>query len=152
MAQNADAHDAVRDVYERLLAAWNGRGAEAFADLFASNGTMIGFDGSQATGTEIRDHLDPIFRDHPTAAYVAKVREIRSIGPDAVLLRAIVGMVPPGQDQLNPATNALHSLVAERGDGGWSIVLFQNTPAQYHGRPDLVESHTAEIEQVRAGR
>jgi hypothetical protein len=28
-------------------------------------------------------------------------------------------------------------------------VLFQNTQAQYHGRPDLVERHTAEIEAVR---
>jgi uncharacterized protein (TIGR02246 family) len=151
MTPSADAQDAARDLYERLLTAWNRRDAAAFADLFAADGAMIGFDGSQATGPEIHDHLDPIFQDHPTAAYVAKVREVRSIGPDAVVLRAIVGMVPPGQDELNPATNALHSLVAERGAEGWSIVLFQNTPAQYHGRPDLVESHTEEIERVRTG-
>jgi hypothetical protein len=28
--------------------------------------------------------------------------------------------------------------------------LFQSTPAQYHGRPEAVEEHTAEIERVRA--
>jgi hypothetical protein len=55
-------------------------------------------------------------------------------------------MVPPGRDTLNPNVNALHTLVAERG----RIVLFQNTPAQYHGRPELVEEHTAEVERVRA--
>jgi hypothetical protein len=33
----------------------------------------------------------------------------------------------------------------------WRIALFQKTPAQYHGRPELVETHTAEIEEVRAG-
>ena len=60
-------------------------------------------------------------------------------------------MVPPGGDDLNPEANSLQSLVAERRDGGWRIALFQNTPAQYHGRPELTESHTAEIEQVRAG-
>jgi uncharacterized protein (TIGR02246 family) len=152
MTPSADGQDAARDLYEGLLAAWNGRDATAFADLFAADGTMIGFDGSQATGPEIRDLLEPIFRDHPTAAYVAKIREVRSIGPDAALLRAIVGMVPPGQDRLNPETNAVQSVVAGRGDEGWSIVLFQNTPAQYHGRPDLAGRHTEEIEQLRSGR
>jgi uncharacterized protein (TIGR02246 family) len=112
---------------------------------------VIGFDGSTMRGEEIADQLGSIFRDHPTAAYIAKIREVRSLGPDAALVRAIVGMVPPGGDELNPATNALQSLVAERQGDRWAIVLFQNTPAQYHGRPDLVEGHTAEIEQVRSG-
>jgi len=49
---------------------------------------------------------------------------------------------------LNPALNAVQSLVAERDRDGWRIVLFQNTPAQYHGRPHLVEQHTAELEAL----
>jgi hypothetical protein len=28
------------------------------------------------------------------------------------------------------------------------IVLFQNTPAQYHGRPELTEQHTAELQPL----
>jgi uncharacterized protein (TIGR02246 family) len=144
-------HSAASDLYRRLLDAWNARDADAFAELFAHDGVAIGFDGSQATGGEIRDHLAPIFRDHPTAAYIAKTREIRSLGHDVALLRAIVGMVPPGADELNPETNALQSLIAAREeDRGWSIALFQNTPAQYHGRPELVAQHTAELERVRA--
>jgi uncharacterized protein (TIGR02246 family) len=78
------------------------------------------------------------------------VRAVRAIGADAVLLRAIVGMVPPGGDAVNPDANALQSLVATRNGGEWRIALFQNTPAQYHGRPEAVEEHTAEIERVRA--
>ena len=54
-------------------------------------------------------------------------------------------MIPPGQDEVNPKTNALQTLVARAG----RIVLFQYTPAQYHGRPELVERHTAEIEFQR---
>jgi hypothetical protein len=69
-----------------------------------------------------------------------------------VLLRAIVGMVPPGKSELNPATNAVQSLIAVREDGVWRIALFQNTPAQYHGRPELAESHTAEMRQVLGER
>src|SRR5690349_23086931 len=96
---------AVRDLYEQLIRAWNGRDAKAFADLFATDGTMVGFDGTQATGAEILEHLGGVFGDHPTAAYVARVREVRPLGADAAVLRAIVGMVPPGKSELAPPTN-----------------------------------------------
>jgi uncharacterized protein (TIGR02246 family) len=143
--------EAARELYEWLIEAWNGRDAGAFADLFAPDGVMIGFDGSIAAGPEIESHLAPIFEDHPTAAYYAKVREVRPLASDVAVVRAIVGMLPPGADELNPATNAHHSLLAARSqEGGWSIVLFQNTPAQFHGRPELVEEHTAEIDSVRS--
>jgi uncharacterized protein (TIGR02246 family) len=137
---------AARDVYARLLDAWNRRDAEDYAALFADDGAMIGFDGSQASGgAQVLEHLRPIFADHPTAAYVAKVRAIRSLCPDAVMLRAIVGMVPPGKHDLNPDTNALQTLVVEQHDGHWRIVLFQNTADQYHRRPELDEQHTEEL-------
>ena len=54
----------------------------------------IGFDGSQMVGDEIRDQLSAIFDDHVTATYIARVSATRSLGPDAAVLRAIVGMVP----------------------------------------------------------
>jgi uncharacterized protein (TIGR02246 family) len=110
---------------------------------------MIGFDGSQAAGTEVAGHLEPIFAHHPTAAYVTKIREVRELGDgNAVLLRASVGMLPPGETQLNSKVNALHTLVAENDDGQWRIVLFQNTAAQYFGRPELTEQHTAELQAL----
>jgi len=46
-------------------------------------------------------HLRPIFADHPTASYLAKVREVRMIGRDAALLR-VAGMVPPGARDTSP--------------------------------------------------
>ena len=145
-----DPDAAVRGLYTRLLQAWNERDADAYAALFARDGAMIGFDGSQADGSQILDHLRPIFDDHPTASYVAKVRATHPLAPDAVLLRAIAGMVPPGGHQLNPAVNAVQTLVAEHRADGWRVVLFQNTPAQYHGRPELTEQHLGELEPLRS--
>ena len=47
------------------------------AALFAAHGNVVGFDGSQMNGRqEIEDHLSQIFADHPTPAYVARVREV----------------------------------------------------------------------------
>jgi len=50
--------------------------------------------------------------------------------------------VPPGQTDLNPAVNAIQTLVTVRQDGQWRITLLQNTPAQFHGRPDLAQQLT----------
>jgi uncharacterized protein (TIGR02246 family) len=146
----ADLEASVRALYADLIDAWNRRDAKAFAHLFADDGNMVGFDGSQATAPDIEGHLQPIFTDHPTARYVVRVREVRPLGAQAAVLRAIAGMVPPGQDQLNPDLNAVQAVTAEEFDGRWRIVLFQNTPAQYHGRPDLVERHTAELAESGA--
>lgn len=134
----------VVEVYEELLSAWNRRDAKAYAALFADDAALVGFDGSQVAGAEVEAHLTPIFADHPTAAYVWKVRETRSLGDGVELLRAIVGMIPPGGAEPNPATNAVQSMVTVEG----RIALFQNTPAQYHGRPELAEAHTEEIREV----
>ncbi|MEU8349483.1 SgcJ/EcaC family oxidoreductase [Streptomyces sp. NPDC048845] len=139
---------AVRALFEDLLAAWNRRDARAYAALFAPDGALVGFDGSQVRGSEVEEHLTPVFADHPTASYVWKVREVRSLAGGAVLLRAVAGMVPPGGSEPNPVANAVQSLVAESRNGVWRVVLFHNTPAQYHGRPELVEQHTDELREV----
>jgi uncharacterized protein (TIGR02246 family) len=142
---------AVRALYEELLDAWNRRDAQGYAALFAPDGALVGFDGSQVPGSEVGDHLTPIFADHPTASYVWKVREVRLLTEGVALLRAVAGMVPPGRTELNPAANAVQSLVADNRSGAWRVMLFQNTPAQYHGRPELLEQHTDELSRILDG-
>ena len=150
---DAHAEATVRTLYRQLLDGWNARDAPAMAARFAERGNVVGFDGSQMNGrTEIEATLAPIFRDHPTAAYVAVVREVRLLTPDVAILRAVVGMVPPGQADVNPAVNAVQTLVAARRDGQWQIELFQNTPAAFHGRPDLGEALTEELRQALPAR
>ncbi len=139
----------IRTLYRQMLDGWNQRNADAFAAPFAEDGEVIGFDGSQMTGrVEIAAALGQIFADHVTAPYVSKVRSVRLLSPEVAILRAIVGMVPPGQLDLNPAVNAHQTLVAAKRDGTWRIELLQNTPAQFHGRPDLVQHMTEELRQV----
>jgi hypothetical protein len=36
-------------------------------------------------------------------------------------------------------------LVAVERDGAWTVALLQNTPAEFHGRPDEVEKPTAAL-------
>lgn len=139
----------IRRLYEQLLKHWNQRNAQAYASLIADDGLVIGFDGSTMHGpAEIERDLSQIFADHQTAAYYWKVRSIRLLAPGVAVLRADAGMVPPGQSDINPAVNAIHVMTAVQQNGRWQIALFQNTPAAFHGRPELSEILTQELREV----
>ena len=138
----------IRTLYQQLIASWNTRNAEDFASLFVENCDLIGFDGSQITGqAEVATTLRDIFSQHLTQPYVYIIRGVRFLVPDVALLKAIVGMIPPGQVDLDPHLNAIQSLVAIRHDTIWRIALFQNTPAALHGRPDQVQHMAEELRQ-----
>ncbi|MER3424166.1 MAG: DUF4440 domain-containing protein [Nitrospiraceae bacterium] len=136
-------------LYQELLSCWNKRNAADFAALFENDGHAVGFDGSSHNGrAEIESDLSRIFADHPTAAYVGKVRSVRFLTAEVAVLRAVAGMVPPGKTDLNPAVNAIQTMIAVKQDRRWRIALFQNTPAAFHGRPELSEKLTEELRQV----
>jgi uncharacterized protein (TIGR02246 family) len=97
---------------------------------------------------EILSHLQPIFEHHLTAPFVSKIMSVRLIGADTAILRAIAGMVPRGQSDVQPNRNTHHTLVAVNNEGKWRIHLLQNTPALFHGRPELVEQMTEELRQL----
>ncbi|MFI5273686.1 MAG: SgcJ/EcaC family oxidoreductase [Ktedonobacterales bacterium] len=141
----------LRALYRRLLAAWNARNADAFATTFTADGESIGFDGSQLTGrAEIAVALGQIFAGHATGAYVDLVRHVRVLAPGVAVLRAVVGMIPAGQSDIESRLNAMQTVIAAKQDGKeWRIVLLQNTPAQFHGQPKLVRQLTEELRRAR---
>jgi uncharacterized protein (TIGR02246 family) len=145
----AEAKDEVLALYRELIYNWNKRNAAGMAVLMTEDACMIGFDGSEMRGNaEVAEVLGDIFAHHLTAAYVCIIREVRVLSPDTALLRAVVGMVPDGYDDINPAVNAVQSMVAAKDKGQWRIALFQNTPAALHGRPEMSEQISAELRKV----
>jgi uncharacterized protein (TIGR02246 family) len=145
------AEEAVADVYRRLIEGWNSNDADEMAAAVALDGLVIGYDGSLMYGREqVQEELGRIFRDHQTATYVTKVRDTRALAADVGLLQAVAGMVPPGGSEIVAERNAIQTVVACRRDQAWSAALFQTTPAQFHGRPELAESLTAELAALLA--
>jgi uncharacterized protein (TIGR02246 family) len=141
------SEDEVRALYDGLITGWNDHDGAAMAAPFADDGVVIGFDGSLNSGREtIGAEMARIFADHETGRYAVKVRSIRAVGSGAMILQAIAGLVLPGKTAINPETNSHQTVVAERRDGRWQVVLFQNTPAQFHGRPELVDEMTQELQ------
>lgn len=85
----------IQTLYISLLNAWNDQSAAGFSELFFEDGNVIGYDGTPLNGKKaIFEELDRIFSHHPTAKFVYKIREVREISEDTVLLRSVVGMVP----------------------------------------------------------
>ena len=139
----------IQSLYIQLLQCWNDRNAPLLASLCADKALIIGFDGTQHCGKEtIARELSVIFTQHATPAFVACIKSICLLSPTTALLHAVAGMIPDGQSQINPDLNAIQIMVATSQQGIWHIVSFQNTPAQFHGRPDLTEALTQELRQL----
>ncbi len=142
----------VETLYVSLLDCWNNRDSSGVALLFRDDGSLVGFDGTSVhSAALIKDHLAEIFDDHQPPTYVAKVREIRALGPDGAVLTSVAGMLPVGQGKLEQELNARQVMVAARRGGEWRIVHFQNTPARFDGRPEEAEALTAELQAVITG-
>jgi uncharacterized protein (TIGR02246 family) len=139
----------IRFLYNELLQRWNKRNAVEMADLFTEKGNIIGFDGSQLNGrSEIKSQLFQIFVGNLTAEYIGKVRNVRFLTSEIAVLCAVAGMIPPKQSDINPVFNTIQTLVAIKIQGQWNIEVFQNTPAAFHGNPELYEQLTEELRQV----
>ncbi|MFJ3794403.1 SgcJ/EcaC family oxidoreductase [Kitasatospora sp. NPDC090091] len=140
---------AVRALYHRALDGWNLQDGAAFAGPFSEDGEVIGFDGTRHSGRSlIAAELGRIFADHVPPEFVAKVRRVRALGPGVVQLDAVAGMVPDEAEDIDPALNALQTMIAVNAGAGWRIALMQTTPARYDLRPDLARALTAELRSL----
>jgi uncharacterized protein (TIGR02246 family) len=142
-------HKLVKSLYESLLNYWNKADAKAYASLFSADANIIGFDGSQSDGRqEILDHLSNIFANHKTGIYVSSIQQIRNVTSSVVMLKAFAGLIPAGQNDINPDINAIQTMIAVKMSDQWWISIFQNTPAAFHGRPELKIAMTNELKEA----
>ncbi|SPB14324.1 hypothetical protein NOV72_01574 [Caballeronia novacaledonica] len=150
MNQLDDWTASARHVYFGLLDDWNRQDAVSMAARFTERGSLVGFDGSAIDGrAAIEAHLQPIFAQHPTPRFVAKVREVRRMANgQTLLLRAVAGMWPRGATQLEPSLNAIQTVVLSLCDGVYRVEMFQNTPAAFHGRTEEAEKLNTELREV----
>jgi uncharacterized protein (TIGR02246 family) len=148
VSEPAEAVTAATALYRRLIDGWNTHDADAMGAALLGDSLVIGFDGSQMVGREQAvTELSAIFTDHEVARYITKIRSVTPLGADAAVLHAVAGVVPPGASEIKPEQNSIQTVVAHRAGGDWSVALFQTTPAQFHGRPELSRALTAELNQ-----
>jgi uncharacterized protein (TIGR02246 family) len=145
---SADDEATIRSLYFQMIDGWNKGSGDAFAAPFAEDGDLVGFDGTHLKGRqEIASFhqrlLDTFVKG---SRLVGKIRNIRFLTPDVAIMHGVGGTTMAGQSDIDPERNSIHTLVVMKGsDDKWRIAAFQNTRAQYIGRPDMSQALTEEL-------
>lgn len=64
-------------------------------------------------------------------------------------MHAVGGTILTGQSDIDPDRNSVQTLVAKKGvNGEWRLAVFQNTRAQYLGRPEQSQALTEELRML----
>ncbi|MFC4068996.1 SgcJ/EcaC family oxidoreductase [Actinoplanes subglobosus] len=116
-------------VSRRMVEAWAAHDADAFADLFAEDGTLI-LPGVYQTGKAA-------IREFMAAAYAGPYRgttvtgrpiAVKPLAPGAVAVLTEGGVLPPGATELPDASAIRASWILVKRDGRWVLAVYQNCP------------------------
>jgi uncharacterized protein (TIGR02246 family) len=145
---SADDEATIRSLYFQMIDGWNKGSGDAFAAPFAEDGDLVGFDGTHLKGRQeiasFHQQLFDIFLKG--SRLVGKIRNVRFLTPDVAIMHVVGGTIMAGQSDIDPERNSIHTLVVMKGsDDKWRIAAFQNTRAQYIGRPDMFNELTEEL-------
>lgn len=145
-AKPRDDH-AIRSLYERMIDGWNKGSGQAFAESFTMDGDLVGFDGTHLKGrAQIASFHQNLFDTFVKGSrLVGKVRSVRFLSPSIGIMHSVGGTVMAGQSDIDPERNSIQTSVVTKSNDKWSIAAFQNTRAQYIGRPDLCQALTEEL-------
>ena len=148
-ARRQEDEAAIRDLLWQLIDGWNQGSGEAFAAPFAEDADFVGFDGTYFKGRKeiVSFHKMLFGRILVGTRLVGKIRGVRFLTPEVALMHAVGGTMMPGQSDLDPDRNSIQTLVATKHDGAWKLAAFQNSRAQFLGRPELAEKLTEELRQ-----
>src|SRR5918995_5256486 len=144
----ADDEAKIRSLYFQMIDGWNKGSGDAFAAPFAEDGDLVGFDGTHLKGRkEIASFHQQLFdRFLKGSRLVGKIKSVRFLTPDVAIMHVVGGTIMDGQTDIEPERNSIHTLVVMKGnDDKWHIAAFQNTRAQYIGRPDMSQALTEEL-------
>ena len=142
---------AICALYQQAMDGWNRGSGEAFAAPFAEDSDLVGFDGTHLKGRqEITSFHQQLFDTYVKGTrLVGKISSVRFLTSDVALMHVIGGTIMAGQTDIEPERNSVQTLVATKDNKGeWRLAAFQNTRAQYLGRPEQAQALTAELRRL----
>jgi uncharacterized protein (TIGR02246 family) len=141
---------AVRALYVHLMDGWNAGSGALFAAPFADDADLVGFDGTHLRGREeIETFHQQLFDTYVKGSrLVGKITGVRFLAADVALMHAVGGTAPAGALDLAPDRNSVQTMVAVRDGAVWRLAAFQNTRAQFMGRPEAAEALTEELRRL----
>ena len=146
---NDDNDAAIRSLYFQMIDGWNKGSGDDFAAPYTEDGDLVGFDGTHLKGRqEIASFHQQLFDTFLKGSrLVGKVRSVHFLTHDVALIHAVSGTMMAGHSDIDPERNSIQTLVAIKRGPEWRLTAFQNTRAQFLGRPQQFQALTEELQQ-----
>ena len=143
----SDDEVAIRMLYQQMIDGWNAGKGDAFAAPYTDDSDFIGFDGTYMKGRQQIASFHQMLFDKfvKGSRLIGKIRSIRFVTVDIAIMIAVGGTVMAGQSDIEPERNSIHTIVAVKRENYWHFTAFQNSRAQYIGRPEKSQSLTEEL-------
>jgi uncharacterized protein (TIGR02246 family) len=128
-APSAADQMAIAAVPAKMIAAWAAHDADAFADLFAEDGTMM-LPGIYKKGrAQIREYMAAEYAGRfKDTTVTGQPIEIKPLGAGVVALLTEGGVIPPGQKQLSAESAIRASWILVNQGGHWKLAVYHNCP------------------------
>jgi uncharacterized protein (TIGR02246 family) len=122
----------IRELYQRMVDAWGD--AVAYAECFTPDAEYIIANGMVERGwQEIVDGHEIIFSAWARNSRLeGRIDRIRFITADVAILTAYGHIVYLDNRSSDDNKRTVYGMVAQRVDGAWIFVQYQNTPVESH--------------------
>ncbi|GIM86895.1 SgcJ/EcaC family oxidoreductase [Salinispora arenicola] len=113
----------------QMIKTWAAHDADAFADLFVEDGTLI-LPGRYKKGREeIRSFMAKSFQGpYQGSRVIGEPIDIKPLGPGAVALITQGGVIQAGEEQLTDKAAIRASWILVKRDGRWRLAVYHNCP------------------------
>ena len=120
---------AIAAMSSRMVNSWAAHDADAFAELFAEDGTLI-LPGVYVKGrTAIRDYMADAYQGvYAGTTVTGKPIDLKPLGPSAVALVTVGGVIAAGHSELAPADAIRASWILVKRNDAWVLSVYQNCP------------------------
>lgn len=116
-------------VPQRIMAAWGEHDAEAFAEVFTKDGTMILPGVHQKGQAAIAAFMHQAFQGpYRGTQVVGSPFDVKVLGPDTVILFTEGGVRPADADDVPEPARVRATWVVVREDGVWQLASYSNAP------------------------
>jgi uncharacterized protein (TIGR02246 family) len=113
----------------RLVSAWDAHDADAFADLFIEDGSLI-MPGVYKTGRdEIRKFMAAGYAGpYKGTSVTGTPLEVKRLGTASVALVTVGGVLAPGEKEVSTEQAIRASWILVKDDGTWRLAVYHNCP------------------------
>jgi uncharacterized protein (TIGR02246 family) len=115
----------------RVRAAWDANDADAFADMFIENGSLLAGDNQLVSREQIRSYMAEAFGGaYKGSRLTFQPLEIRLLTDSAAIAITQGGVIRDGEKSVADTNEVRAVWVAVKRDGDWRIASYQTSPVK----------------------